>query len=407
MTPTLTARSLLRQRIRSLPRFPSISLRSIHDLHIVLGDSPDGLTRLWGYRRIPFPKLAKQKICLWKGRTKLGVMDMPKVMSEYLGPGKLLNWRPSDEVSNGSDSRSRRKAGDSKGEPPVKPGEDVLDYGIVDISHPMPSKKFYTSLGNKEAGLHNVILRCNHPPTASLERTTLAGAYHLLGSPTYGTRHPVKFHVRLPPEDPSRHRVQWAVRNRVDLYPEVIMRAMPEGVRCTTFPRIRTDGWNLIWSCVAQHYDPLARQVARAARHLQGEEGKAKRPSGKEAWSRPKLSGERADGAELKEKFEQALKKALKKQRAHIRVNHEKDLRKVVKRRLEKDPGSPHAPLPEETAKMKKRMEAAIERAMAKVRASVEYDFGIEPAAAAAVEDDPVGESEGVVSSKKTRGKPS
>lgn len=283
-------------------------------------------------------------------------MDMPKVMSEYLGPGKLLSWRPSDEVSNGSDSRSRRKAGDNKGEVSVKPVEDVLDYEIVSISRPMPSKKFYTSLGNKEDGLHNVILRCNHPPTASSERTTLAGAYHLLGSPTYGARHPVKFHVRLPPEDLSHHRVQWAVRNRVDLHPEVIMRAMPEGVRCTTFPRIRTDGWNLIWSCVAQHYDPLARQVARAARHLQGEEGEAKGPSAKEARNRPKLSGETADEAELNEKFERALGKAVKKQRTLIRANHEKDLRKAVERRLEKDPGSPHAPLPEETARMKKRM---------------------------------------------------
>lgn len=141
-----------------------------------------------------------------------------------------------------------------------------------------------------------------------------------------------------------------------------------------------------------------------AAQQLQGEEGKAKRPSGKEARSRPKLSGEIADGADLKDEFEQALKKALKKQRALIRANHEKDLRKAVERRLERDPGSPHAPLPEETAKMKKRMEATIERAMAKVRASVEYDFGIESAAAAAaaVEDGTVDESEKILSSPKT-----
>ncbi|KAK7702408.1 hypothetical protein SLS64_009700 [Diaporthe eres] len=244
--------------------------------------------------------------------------------------------------------------------------------------------------------------KCNHPPTALLERTTLAGAYHLLGSPTYGARHPVKFHVRLPPEDPSRHRVQWAVRNRVDLHPEVIMRAMPEGVRCTTFPRIRTDGWNLIWSCVAQNYDPLARQVAKAAQQLQGEEGKAKRPSGKEARSRPKLSGEIADGAELKEKFERALGKAVKKQTALVRAKYEKYLRKAVERRLEKDPGSPRAPLPEETARMKKRVEATIEMAMAKVRASVQYDFGIDPASTAAAEDGTVDESEEVVSSPKT-----
>lgn len=336
---------------------------------------------------------------------------MPTVMSKYLGPGKLLSWRPSDDVSTGSDSRSGRGAADSKVEPSVKPAEDVLDYEIVNISFPMPSKKFYTSLRNTQEGLHNVILRCNHPPTSSLERTRLAGAYYLLGSPTYGARHPVKFNVRLPPDAPSRDRIQWgikrAIKNRVDLHPEVIMRAMPEGVRCTTFPRIRADGWNLVWACVAQHYDPLAQRGAKAARHLQGAKSKAKGPSAKEARSRPKLSGETADGAELKVRFERALEKALRKQRAMIREHYEKSLKIVVERRVDRDPNSPLTPLPEETARMEKRMEAAIEQAMPKVKASVQYDFGIEAAPTAVVKDGSVDESRGVLTPPKTQEKPS
>lgn len=385
-----TPQSLLRQRISHIPRIPSSSRRAIHDLHIVQPDSPDGLTGLWGYRRIPFPKLANQKICLWRGSKKLGVMGMPKVMSEYLGPGKLLSWRPSDDVSDGPDSRSGREAGYSKGEPSIKPAKDALDYEIINISFPAPAKKFFNSLRNRREGMHNVVLRCNHPPSALSERTMLAGAYHLLGDPILSAICPVRFNIRfnirLPPEAPDRYRIRWAVRNRVDLHPEVIMRAMPEGVRCTTSPRIRVDGWNLVWSCVARDYGALARRRANSAQHLRGAEEK----KAKEARSRPKLSGEMANGAELQEKFERALGKAQRKQTAVIRETHEKRLRKAVKIRLDKYPDSPRAPLPEEKAKMKESMKAVIDQAMLKVRASIEYDFGIRQAPTAAVEDDAV-----------------
>lgn len=55
----------------------------------------------------------------------------------------------------------------------------------------------------------------------------------------------------------------------------------------------------------------------------------------------------------------------------------EQNLRTVVEKRLEKDPYSPDALLPEKMVRMKKRMEEAIQRAMPKVRVTVEFDFGI------------------------------
>lgn len=95
--------------------------------------------------------------------------------------------------------------------------------------------------------------------------------------------------------------------------------------------------------------------------------------------------------AEMRERLERAMNKAVKKQAAAIRETYEKNLRATIGRHARKSPATSGGAFPDELARMKERMEAAIEQAVAKVRAAVQRDLGIEPCSTPVVKDDPEG----------------
>lgn len=396
----MASRPLPRQKSSSLPRLSSLWRRLIHYRHGIQDDSPLGLTELRGYQRITFPELAKQKVCLWNGNKMLGVMAMPRVMKEFLGPGKMLSWRPSDEVLSRSDSQTHR-SGDSEGRSSANPLKGVLDYEIIDISRPgsILISAFRSKL--KENGMHEVpirpVVRLADPET----RLELMRAYQLLAHPRDGARYPVRFHVqrRERPFD-----AKWAVRNRVDLHPEVMIRALPDGVWCTTFPRIHRDGSDVVWSWAAKHYEPRPRRSkGPTSRRLAqaGEGSDERRPKAAHGGGEPsdKMA---ATSAGREQRVEHALEKALRKSAKAIRVKYNNILRAATRRRHREVLGSPAAPLPEERAGIEERIEVVIERAMPKVRESVQRTFGIEPGPATAAKSDAVDESESAHSSPKS-----
>lgn len=177
---------------------------------------------------------------------------------------------------------------------------------------------------------------------------------------------------------------------------------MPEGVRCTTATRrVRSDGGVVSWSCLAQNYIPRAyRRKPKEAAAARGEEGLDSVGEG--------VPEETADSsAEMRERLERAMDKAVKKTTAAIRENYEKSLRTAVKREVRKYAGSSGGAFPDDLARMKEWMEAAIERAVPRVRAAVQRDFGIEPDSTPVVKDDsqgePVDESEAAPPSSKPK----
>lgn len=152
---------------------------------------------------------------------------------------------------------------------------------------------------------------------------------------------------------------------------------------------------------MAGHYIPLRHRRAKKAPRKSLDAGGG---PGEGARGEEELPEETVENsAEMREKFERAMEKAVRKTTAAIRENYEKDLRMGVGREVKKYPGSSSAPFPEQTARMKERMEAAIARAVPKVRAAVQRDFGIEPGPTDVVEDDTVDELDAALTSSKTK----
>lgn len=307
-----------------------------------------------------------------------GVMAVPMVMDKFLGPGKMLRWRPSDSKS-------------------------VLDYEIINISSPGSSLISAILPKLQQNGMHEVPIRSGAPIVPST-RHQLKRAYQLLAHPRDGARYQVKFRIS-PPQGPRDHsHIRRAIEKRVDLHPEVMICALPDGVWCTTFPRVHGDGSDVVWSCAAKHYEPTPRRSkGPKARCLAqaGEVSDERRPKAAHGGGKPsdKMA---ATSAGREQRFEHARDKALRKSAKAIRVQYNNILAAATRRRHREVPGSPAAPLPEERAGMEERIEVVIERAMPKVRESVQRTFGIEPGPATAAESDAVDESESAHSSPKS-----
>lgn len=128
--------------------------------------------------------------------------------------------------------------------------------------------------------------------------------------------------------------------------------------------RDRVDSSNLVWPCAARHYNTWGRHAAFAAQNsLQSGEPAA--AGGNKTHRGQKSAGETGNSAQ-------------QKLDAVVRPTNEKDNKDIS-----------GAPLPEDTARMKKRVEAAIERVMSMDSEADQHDVEAEPGSTAAAEDGP------------------
>jgi hypothetical protein len=322
-------------------------------------------------------------------------MSMKQVMRDFLGPGKTLSWRPKSEVLRRLDRESPGAVGD-EGENSVEPNSQILHYEIISIS-PSEFKPTTDALRlPRQKGMYQVFTQSDAQLASAPPQMQLAGAYRLLRDPRDGARYPVHIHIGLPRDPKGPYSIRWAIENRVDLRPDVIMRAMPDGVKITTKPHMRRDGTDVFWSFVAKHYDPGSRSFR----------GPVRRPlSVKEPLKGHRLFVDLSAKEQIN--FERQLKTALKKKAAIIRNQCERLLDKTVDQRLKKFNGGHTGPLPEERSQMQEQVRAAIERETPKVWRAVERKFGIKPGSTDAFENDPVHVSKTASSSPKTKGRTS
>lgn len=198
-----------------------------------------------GYQRIRFRSLDRKKICLWSGDERLGLMRMSRVLREFLGPGKTLSWRP----------EALGEAVDGKVQGPVKADAEIWHYEIMSIAEPGEKLDPDSSRRTQEDGMRQVFFRSDLGLASTPPQTELADAYRHFGDPDNGARYPVKFHIHPPQDLSSPYTIKWAIKNRVDFHPNVIKRAMPEGVKFTIKPLMRKDYKEVFWYFAAKHYD--------------------------------------------------------------------------------------------------------------------------------------------------------
>lgn len=180
---------------------------------------------------------------------------MSRVLREFLGPGKTLSWRPEAEAVMQSGSKSY-KAVDGKSTQSIKADKEVRHYEIMSIAESGVEPDSELSGRSLEDGKCQVFFQSDLGLASTPPQTELADAYRLCGDPDNGARYPVMFHIHPPQEPNSPYHIKWAIKNRMDFHPNVIKRAMPEGVQVTTKPHMRKDGKEVLWCLAAKHYDP-------------------------------------------------------------------------------------------------------------------------------------------------------
>lgn len=174
-------------------------------------------------------------------------MRMSRVLREFLGPGKTLSWRPEAEG----------EAVDGKVQGPGKADAEIWHYEIMSIADSESGLKPGSDLSGQtqEDGTRQVFFRSDLGLASTPPQTELADAYRHFGDPDNGAQYPVKFHIHPPQDLSSPYTIKWAIKNRVDFHPNVIKRAMPEGVKFTTKPYMRKDYKEVFWYFAAKHYD--------------------------------------------------------------------------------------------------------------------------------------------------------
>lgn len=386
MASTLAPQLLLRKRLGSCWAILPLSQRFIRHSHQNHGKLPAGVPQAVGettdYRPIQPRKPWSKVICLWSKGQNLGVMTMHKVMKDFLGPGKILSWRGPGEVPGRphSTTESRRPAdggeietlASTRATPRDKPKNVILHYDIISI--PEPEDKPLDSAVRRtleEKGKFQVFVRSNAPiasgPGHNMHQ--LSNAYKILANPLTGPQYPVEFHIASPRNPKAPHGLKWALRNRVDLHPGVIVRAFPHDVLYAAFIQMKSDGTDAFFAVVRKSSDPELHHPPKDKEESDppGEANRTQEASGKQS----QLSPER------QMQFERALVRSLQRTEAAIHRKFQRSLRTTVRRRLKKVKGSPTTPLPEEISEMQERKKAVIEQALPKVREHIARSFGI------------------------------
>lgn len=325
-------------------------------------------------------------------------MTLQKAMTDFLGPGKTLSWLVADEVLRRLDHESGSTSG-SKIETPTQAGDrgdtNVLHYDIIRMAGPKSKMNNAIRRDVKEKGGYRVFFRPNSELALGPGHTHLSITYKILADPRTAARYPVRFHISPPKQQKGPHSVEWALHNRTDLRPEVILRAMPSGSRHTKFVHIRGDGADAFFTnIVAKRYFPQIPDP-RKDKVQPDLPGKADRTqAATDTQARP--------SPELQMKFERAVERKMQKATASIHDNLEKSLEKVVRRRLKKLNGGPTTPLLEEILIMERRKRVLTEQAIPRVWEHVARGFGIKIEPTVVAEGDPVDGSDGVPSPPMT-----
>lgn len=373
-------RLLLRQRLSFRCRVSALSQHFIRHSHQGNGERSAGVAGFESQTPgtvVPF-NIWEKEIYLWHLDRKYGPMSMEKVKNDFLRPGTTLSWRVGDEVLR------RLDPGHSRDDPDA----DILHYDVIRI----PIKKtqlvspHLQKLQMKRK--FEVFIRSNAQIANDLGHRLLSYAYHVLSDPYLGARYPVEVHI-APPSDPgSPFGVKWASRNRIDLHPEVIMRAMPYHVRYTReLVGDKAVGWRKsgFFTLTAKSYNPALRFPSN---NHNGD------PDQAAAASEPNPSA-----VDKQMKFEHALNKSLRAAKHNINKALGRKLKRTFKNRVR---NGQRGPLPEELSRFEDEKKAKIKEASAKIQAHFERMFEVNSSPADAAEPEPFEGSKGGPSSPTT-----
>jgi hypothetical protein len=183
-----------------------------------------GQTALLGYEDLAVPDIGSQSIRLWQDEKYLGLVPVKEVLQDHLRPGYML-WLRGDPPPR------------SKRQPP--PGG--YDYEVQPLGTQRPDNIKQSKFKGFRA--REFYLSASSPP--GHVRVQLLSAYRYLDRKLRVTT-PVEFHLKAT-RQLSHADLSLFTKDRVDLHPAVILRAMPEGVFQALEPKGDIEEGDALW----------------------------------------------------------------------------------------------------------------------------------------------------------------
>lgn len=252
---------------RQRPRLIASPLCPRHRIHLwplltdPRGDS-DTRRELLDYRECGWPDYRKKWVRLWDKETgrNLDRHRMAEVRLRYLRSGRFLSFREDPFRELHQLSLAVPKPLGRAWKLP-DPDFDLVEIGFeaqldstFDSSFHFP---FHAPLGPpfEVARPPGLEFRMPIDITPADLRRVLTRAYHFLRHPYASRNDPVEFHIEAPRSGKQykQRPMKWAMLERVDLSPDAIQHAMPDGSFLLTKPRINKHGTDVVWLLAAKH----------------------------------------------------------------------------------------------------------------------------------------------------------
>ncbi|KAG8169516.1 hypothetical protein KVR01_000261 [Diaporthe batatas] len=216
-----------------------------------------GSTKLLKYEPLTVPELGSQPIRLWKGNKFLGLIPAKVVLREHVRPGHMLCLRGDPPLNN-------------KPSPPESYDYEVrsLNTERADRFNYTPAKalraKEYYLNASQDAQYLWTRLRMVYRFLDSEEGRGKASAHQMVKATV-----PVEFHIKAP--RPLRGAdLALFTKDRLDMHPAVILRALPKGAFQLLAPRADLEAGDAVWlvatdELLAKGVQMPRRPAARAA----------------------------------------------------------------------------------------------------------------------------------------------
>lgn len=190
-------------------------------------------------------------------------------MEKHLGPGKALSRLlkrppPGEEGAKGSAGEDGLV---TAREGPKRP----FTYDLLALNTFRRIPKNRGASNNQQSSLPKDVIGCRADEvhlridiTPKYLQIELTRAYRFLAAGRL-----LAVHLHRPMGKSYPETIPWAMQNRMDLHPEVILRAMPEGTLCVVQPRIDEAETDLVWMYASREFSFMGRQGEELARMLE------------------------------------------------------------------------------------------------------------------------------------------
>lgn len=207
------------------------------------------------------PEIAHAQIQLWDKGKDLGMIPLGAVMQDYLGPGKMLALKDRvptklPRLEETLAPRGVAAVAAATTTPLTPPPWPSLEYEILQF--PTGMKSDMAKRTKRPKGLRAREARLTVTASKPYLKHTLHSTYHFFANAPVNERGPVEIHIhsREKISSSASDPLDWTrlVRGRMDLHPEVILRALPEGAVQLVETVVSAEGADMVFVIAPANY---------------------------------------------------------------------------------------------------------------------------------------------------------